>query len=67
LGQVALTFRCTPDNWHHGRESAKKKARQAQRRTLLVLVVDESGSMAGTFSRQVVPALITIVGQVQQS
>jgi hypothetical protein len=64
LGQVSLTLRCTPDHWSRGRKSAKKKARKVQRKTLLVLVVDESGSMAGTFGRQVVPALTTIVGQV---
>jgi hypothetical protein len=61
---VSLTLRCTPDHWGSGRKSAKKKARKVEPATLLVLVVDESGSMAGTFGRQVVPALTTIIGQV---
>jgi hypothetical protein len=34
-------------------------------KTLLILVVDESGSMYGPYERQVVPAMIEMMEQVQ--
>lgn len=46
---------------------AEGTATQRKRDVLLILVVDCSGSMSGTFERQVIPALISIIESCYQN
>jgi hypothetical protein len=45
----------------------KRSKAGARRKVFLVLVVDRSGSMSGTFERQVVPALNFIIGRCYEA
>jgi hypothetical protein len=63
FGQITLQLSCDVAQWQ--KMGAGTQEETAPRKTLLILVVDRSGSMYGTFERQVVPAMIEIVGQVR--
>ncbi len=65
LGQLTLQLACDAAQWQQmGAGPAAEKA--APGKTLLILVVDESGSMYGPYERQVVPAMIEMMEQVRR-
>jgi hypothetical protein len=65
LGQLTLQLACDAAQWQQmGAGPAAEQA--APGKTLLILVVDESGSMYGPYERQVVPAMIEMMEQVRR-
>lgn len=63
LGQLTLQLACDVAQWQQMGSAPAEKA--APGKTLLILVVDESGSMYGPYERQVVPAMIEMMEQVR--
>lgn len=61
LGQLTLQLACDVAQWQQMGSAPAEKA--APGKTLLILVVDESGSMYGPYERQVVPAMIEMMEQ----